>query len=396
MTDSLTLARLGARAGGQLWRDRQHVLPLEVDQACTPSVLEGLLRDYPIAPWASAPRVSAVSVRDTPSISSNCDNRIVDVTWASGDTMPGSLFVKWPMERLATRWFFGIINAWELESHFFRHVAGHLPLRTPRAYATHHAGTRFFLVQENLADDPAVTLFTNPDMMKGPSLELARRCLDGFAQLHAAHVHLTPAQQENLLPRRLHLFLSKDMGTVSRTLNRMALAPCQRKRPGQIPAAVAQAYGQTLEHWDALLAHWHSGPLSLLHGDSHLGNWFVDGDAMGMLDWQAAHWGKGVRDVQYFLINSLPVGVLADNEQALLAWYLKRREVYGAPLDAEQAWDDYRSLSFHTLMTIVVSIGFGALNEEQDRLMANILDRAVAASLRVDYPGWLAQFLAQR
>ena len=31
----------------------------------------------------------------------------------------------------------------------------------------------------------------------------------------------------------------------------------------------------------------------------------------GMLDWQAAHWGKGIRDVQYFLIDSLPADVLA-------------------------------------------------------------------------------------
>ena len=44
-------------------------------------------------------------------------------------------------------------------------------------------------------------------------------------------------------------------------------------------------------------------------------------------------------------------------------------------------------------MTIVVSIGFGALNEEQDALMTEILRRAVAAIQRVDYPGWLAEFL---
>ena len=30
-----------------------------------------------------------------------------------------------------------------------------------------------------------------------------------------------------------------------------------------------------------------------------------------MLDWQAAHWGKGIRDVEYFLVDSLPAEVLA-------------------------------------------------------------------------------------
>ena len=67
--------------------------------------------------------------------------------------------------------------------------------------------------------------------------------------------------------------------------------------------------------------------------------------------------------------------------------------MHGSPLNAEAAWDDYRGLSFHPLMTIVVSIGFGALNEEQDALMAEILDRAVAAVERVDYPDWLDRFL---
>jgi hypothetical protein len=66
------------------------------------------------------------------------------------------------MESLVTRWFFSIINSWRLESHFFRHVARDLPLRTPVTYATHWQGSRFFLVQENLHEDPTVGLFTNP------------------------------------------------------------------------------------------------------------------------------------------------------------------------------------------------------------------------------------------
>ena len=44
-------------------------------------------------------------------------------------------------------------------------------------------------------------------------------------------------------------------------------------------------------------------------------------------------------------------------------------------------------------MTIVVAIGFGALNEKQDALMAKILQRSVAAVQRVDYAGWLRKFL---
>ena len=41
----------------------------------------------------------------------------------------------------------------------------------------------------------------------------------------------------------------------------------------------------------------------------------------------------------------------------------------------------------------MVSIGLAAMNEEQDGLMREILQRAVAAIERLDYPGWLERQL---
>jgi aminoglycoside phosphotransferase (APT) family kinase protein len=204
---------------------------------------------------------------------------------------------------------------------------------------------------------------------------------------------LTAAEREQILPLDYHLMLSPNRGAVSRLLNQSALKPCLKKQPGVMPESVQAAYRTTLKNWDRLLDHWYAGPLSLLHGDSHLGNFFVSGDEMGMLDWQAVHWGKGVRDVQYFLIDALPQELLAANERQLLNYYVERRAVHGAAIDGEEAWQDYRSFTYHTLMTIVVSIGFGALNEEQDELMSEILKRSVSAVERVDYPGWLRDFL---
>jgi hypothetical protein len=338
-------------------------------------------------------KISQVQQQPIPSVSSNCENLILTIEQTGDQVLPHSLFVKLPMESLVTRWFFTIINAWQLESHFFTHVAHTQPLRTPITYATRCQGTRFYLVQENLRDDSSVVLFTNPDMMAGPSLALAYRCLDAFAQLHACHYGLSPAERESILPMKYHLFLSPGMGLAARMLNRLALQPTIKKRPGVIPPQVEHAYVRSMDNWDALLKHWFSGPLSLLHGDSHLGNFFVSGGEMGMLDWQAVHWGKGIRDVQYFLIDSLPIDILAANEQDLVAYYVQRRAHYGAAIDLEQTWQEYRSFTFHSLMTIAVSIGFGALNDEQDELMAEVLRRTVAAAQRVDYAGWLDDFL---
>ena len=398
---ALDTARMGwaaARAGARLAVDALgdvagSSLPYRAAEVATPEALGRLIRQGALAPEFVPVRISAVSRRDIPSVSSNCQNLVLDIAQAGEPVLPDSLFVKLPMESRLTRWFFGIINAWRLESHFYRHVAPRLPLRTPVTYATRWQGTRFYLVQENLRADPVVELFTNLDMMAGPSLDRVRACLDTFARLHACHYGLDREAREAILPLDLHLFLSPGMGLVARNLNRLALKPCMKKRPGEIPPDVVAAYRRTMAHWDALLAYWFAGPLSLLHGDSHLGNFFVSGDEMGMLDWQAAHWGKGMRDVTYFLVDSLPAATLAAHERELVAYYVTRRERHGAAIDPEQAWQEYRSFTFHALMTIVVSIGFGALNAEQDALMLEVLRRCVAAVRRADYTGWLREFL---
>lgn len=402
MRDTLYITWSLVRGGWRLLRDAVGdlvggSLPYQTSKVLQPSVLTALLDQGALVESAKTRRngneIVAVTPQNIPSISSNCVNHIVSIEQEGEGGLPASLFVKVPMPQLATRFFFSVINAWQLESHFFRHVAQGLPFRTPITYATRWQRSRFYLIQENLREDRSVELFVNPDMMQGPSLERVRACLDTFAQLHAHYHGMSVTEREALLPQKLHPFLSRDMGTIAKNLNRLALKPCMKKRPGAIPEDIAEAYRTTITRWDDLLKHWFSEPLTLLHGDSHLGNFFVSGQGMGMLDWQAAHWGKGIRDVQYFLIDSLPADTLAEHEQALIAHYVERRGHYGAPIDAKETWEQYRSFTFHTLMTIVVSVGFGALNEEQAVLMDEILARSVAAVQRVDYPGWLAGFL---
>jgi len=397
------LARLSAYGSEQLFRVAQDALgdvtgksmPYLPEHFLTNSQLSEVLNRYAVErSWGDDIEISRVTTLPIPSVSSNCQNVVIDIDHLSGECFPNSLFVKLPMSNLATRLFFGMTQSWALESYFCRHIAAHVPLRTPRTYATHFEGTRFFLAQENLNADPDVTLFTNPDMLAGPPLDLVYRCLDAFAQLHACHYDLDAREREKILPLSQHIFLGERMGVLSRCLNEAGLEPCLKRYSELIPDSIIDAYRRTLEHWDEMLAIWFSGPLSLLHGDSHLGNFFISGEEMGMLDFQAVHWGKGVRDIQYFLIDSLPAELLAEHEQDFIRYYVERRGVHGTAIDFEQTWQEYRGFTYHTLMTIVVSIGFGAMNDEQATLMKEILVRSVAAVERVDYVAWLDEQLA--
>jgi hypothetical protein len=55
-----------------------------------------------------------------------------------------------------------------------------------------------------------------------------------------------------------------------------------------------------------------------------------------MLDFQAVHWSKGIRDVQYFLIHSLEPALLALHEDALIDHYHTELAERGVALDPEQ------------------------------------------------------------
>lgn len=113
-----------------------------------------------------------------------------------------------------------------------------------------------------------------------------------------------------------------------------------------------------------------------------------------MLDWQAAQWGQGIRDVHYFLTDSLPADVLAANEQELVQYYLEVLASHGVVLGFAETWYQYRGFSFQTWMTIVVSMGFGAMTEHMDELMPEIHRRCLASIERLQLGDWLDEVLA--
>jgi hypothetical protein len=107
-----------------------------------------------------------------------------------------------------------------------------------------------------------------------------------------------------------------------------------------------------------------------------------------MIDFQGAHWSQGIRDVQYFLVNSMRPDTLAEHERDLVAGYAEEVTRLGARLSAQEAWEHYRGFSFQTLMTAVVSLGLGSFTDS-DAVMRAMLERAVAATRRLDFEAWL-------
>lgn len=377
-------------------------LPLNDAAIADPKFLNQLFSDYGIDEFEGLDNISAAALTDIQSISSNCNNRVIsleyDNTRASISALerPETMFLKMPVQSLTTRLFFNVIMSWELECQFYRKLAKRLPVRTPKAYVMANKGSRFVMLMEDLHADPSVVLHTNLEMMQGPSLDKVRRCLTTLASIHAEFHGIGPQAREDLLPNRLQPFTAPVMRAISPMMGGAALKNALKNNQISLTGKQQATYEKAIKHWDRLVDYWSQEPLTLVHGDSHLGNHFLHGDDAGMLDWQAAQWAKGIRDVQYFLTDSLPADLLAEHEDELVHFYHDLLVEKGVDISFDEIWHQYRGYSFQTWVTIIVSIGFGAMTEDMDELMPEIHRRCIASIERLDLAGWLDEVLGSR
>lgn len=377
-------------------------LPRTREQIATPLAVNRLLESYPPEAQRTLPPVRSVRLPGVDFESSNCTNFLIELEFESGDLAAGSItdsaelpktaYVKIPCDEITTRVFGNTIGFWPLEVAFCQRVAHHIPIRVPRVYAAAQKGARFVLLLENLHEIPGVQLFINRDMAAGTTPERAERVLRAFAQMHAKFWGSNEAEREALLPLKYNTYLAPRYRRMSRAMNASAIGPALKAAPDILPERIGETYRRTMERWDAVLDAWYQGPLTLVHGDSHLGNCFEypeDGETrVGMIDFQATHWSKGIRDVQYFLINSLEPDVLAENEAALIQVYCDALAQQGVTLGRSEAFEQYRAFSFQTLMVGVVPLGLGNLTERDETVRA-ITRRSAIAVERLGFRDWL-------
>jgi hypothetical protein len=87
-----------------------------------------------------------------------------------------------------------------------------------------------------------------------------------------------------------------------------------------------------------------SGTWSVLHGDAHVGNVFLDAEHRpSLLDWQCVRRGHWAVDIGYHIASALETSDREKNERDLLAHYLEQLRANGvdAP-EWDEAWTEYR------------------------------------------------------
>jgi hypothetical protein len=122
------------------------------------------------------------------------------------------------------------------------------------------------------------------------------------------------------------------------------------------------------------------GPMTLLHGDAHIGNTYLVPSAespdsgahtVGFLDWQVARRGNFALDLGYFLQGALTTEDRRDNERPILEAYRDALDLPAEELPSlDEIWLRYRASVAHGLTLWLCTASAGELWQRPDIALA--------------------------
>jgi hypothetical protein len=147
--------------------------------------------------------------------------------------------------------------------------------------------------------------------------------------------------------------------------------------------------------WVRNVATLRRGPMTLLHGDAHIGNTYVlPGDDVGFLDWQVVRRGHWSQDVGYFLISALTEEDRRAHEAELLAEYRAALNVPDGELpSADEVWRWYRSSPAYGLAIWLSTLGTDGWQRREVSLA--LAQRFASAFVQLDALSALGQVEAR-
>jgi hypothetical protein len=272
-----------------------------------------------------------------------------------GDSgLPDTLFVKLQPFQPAQRKFLRATGLGVAEARLYAAVGNALPVRVPQVWHSSfdEGDAQFVMVLEDLA--AAGCRFPDPD--DGDVVAIATSLVDELALLHAAYWgQELPWLGTHVLSTRSSKEQRRSIGgataIVQSALDQFAadMSPAFR--------AMGELYATRSREVAAL---WNEGECTLIHGDDHIGNLFVDGERTGFYDWAVASRFPGMRDVSYFLCNSLPPDVRRTEEDALLARYRSALASHGFTLEPGLQREQYRFFSVYSWISATTTAAMGS------------------------------------
>ena len=318
-------------------------------RAAIPASLEEIdpeLLSAAVAPRFPGARARSVEVVDAHS--GTTGRARLRVAWEPGSDAPEALFAKLAPTDEIQRQMVITTGMGRREARFYDTLTDNVPVRTAASYATAWTddGSGYWMLIEDLAASGcSFPSWRDPDQ-EG----VAAGTLDTLARLHAGFWESPRLQEEFPWIERP---MRSDFAPV--------LVQSGLEQFGdEMPAAFHELARIYVEHTEAVNDLMDEGPKTLIHGDAHLGNLFLDGAEVGLLDWACTCRAPGLRDVGYFLCNSIDAELRRDREHDLVRGYLEALAKAGAPAPSfDDAFMRYRRYALCAWVAATVTAAVG-------------------------------------
>jgi hypothetical protein len=312
-------------------------------------------------PGAVAQRVSSLD-----GTTGTTDRRRLAVDWneagrAAG--LPDHLFVKSTPLSAKNRTMVATLGMAVNEARFYNQAAAELEGVAPHAWYAHAGmGARFLIVLEDIvaAGGRPYALADECDLAHAQGL------VDAFAALHARFWE-SPRLAGDLSWARTWSTRT-GYGVLKLFYSRGRRGALRRDRP-EVTAAVREVSAALDRHADAYYREFEAGPLTLLHGDSHLGNTFAWPDGRsGLLDWQVIWRGPGLREVSYWMTTGLEPELRRAREKELIARYLEGLRAGGVEdvPSFDAAFERYRLFGAEAWDATAMTINWPGLQAQEN------------------------------
>ena len=295
----------------------------------------------------SALEVNAVEVVESHSGTTGRSRLRVD--WKNGTPHPPEIFVKLPPTDPTSRQMVLSTGMGKREAQFYQRLGHEIPVRIPSPLWSGWTddGSEYIMLLEDLVASGC----RFPNARETALLDYTKSLMRSLGVLHASYWD-SPRFANDLdwvdPPMR------NEWGPI---LIQAGLEQFGDEMPSAFSELARLYLGQTEAFNDVL----DMGPHTLIHGDCHIGNLFVDGEEVGFLDWACFSHAPGMRDVAYFLCNSLPSKLRQAEQEGLLEIYRESLTASGVPdISADRIWEDYRRFAAYSWISAVTTAAAGA------------------------------------
>lgn len=286
-------------------------------------------------------KVSAVSAE--PAKHATNSNSVIHLDYESRAGAPDSMFLKLPPQHGDPRR--ELVNQSGMgrrEALFYRDLASKVDMRIPECYVAQYRqeDSTFVLLIEDL--NASACYF--PEVTAGFSPEHVMRAMLQLANLHVTFEDSAVREKDAPWVQPPKRWRDYAVAMLQYGLDN------NRDKLTEEFAEISELY---INYQEQIHDAWELERSTLIHGDTHCGNLFADGDEPGFLDWGLINLNHPMRDVSYYICMALSPDNRKQHEKALIEHYLRARDNCGGDsISFDEAWQAHR---LHAAYTVVAS-----------------------------------------